>query len=242
MSAWHPPLVALQFLTRVPVRLDRPATDAEVGASMAWYPAVGIALGAVLALVAWLGADTTPLLRAALVLAVWVALTGALHLDGLADSADAWIGGGASAERTLTIMKDPRSGPIAVVVLVVVLLLKFAALASLAHDAWIAFVAVPLAGRAALPLLFVTTRYVREGGLGSVLAAHLPRGACTAAVAASAAVIAFAAGLAALAVAAVVFIACRHAMVRRIGGCTGDTAGATVELVETAALVALALR
>lgn len=241
MNPWRPPLVALQFLTRIPVRLRGAASDAEVGASMAWYPAIGLGIGALLALVAFTLADAQPLLRAALVLAVWVALTGGLHLDGLADSADAWVGGGTSAERTLAIMKDPRSGPIAVVVLVVVLLLKFAALASLPRDAWPALVAAPLLGRAALPLLFATTRYVRSGGLGSVLAQHLPHGACLAVVVASAAAVWIFVALTPVAVAALVFVAWRRAMVRRIGGCTGDTAGAMVELVEVAALVALAL-
>lgn len=241
MSVVRPPLVALQFLTRIPVRLREPASDADVGASMAWYPVVGLVVGAVLALVAWLAIDVAPLLRAALVLAVWVALSGGLHLDGLADSADAWVGGGASAERTLQIMKDPRSGPIAVVVLVVVLLLKFAALASLPRDAWPWLIAAPVLGRAALPLLFVTTRYVREGGLGSVLAQHLSHGACVVAVVAAAAAIWVCVAFSPLVAAAIVFVAWRRAMVRRIGGCTGDTAGAMVELVEVAAIVALAI-
>ena len=80
----------------------------------------------------WLAAllleGASPLLQAALLLALWVALTGALHLDGLADSADAWLGGFGDPARTLEIMKDPRSGPVAVVVLVLLLLLKFSAL------------------------------------------------------------------------------------------------------------------
>ena len=240
MSSIRPPLVALQFLTRIPVHLREPASDADVGASMAWYPLVGLVVGAVLALVAWLAADVAPLLRAALVLAVWVALSGGLHLDGLADSADAWVGGGASAERTLEIMKDPRSGPIAVVLLVVMLLLKFAALASLPRDAWPWLIAAPVLGRAALPLLFVSTRYVRAGGLGSVLAQHLSHGACVAAVALTAAAVWLWVAFSPLAAAAIVFVVWRRAMVRRIGGCTGDTAGAMVELVETAVIVASA--
>jgi adenosylcobinamide-GDP ribazoletransferase len=78
------------------------------------------------------------MLHAALLLTVWVLLSGGLHLDGLADSADAWLGGFGDRERTLTIMKDPRSGPIAVVVLVLVLLLKFCALAGVDRAATMA--------------------------------------------------------------------------------------------------------
>jgi adenosylcobinamide-GDP ribazoletransferase len=118
------------------------------------------------------------LLHAALLLTVWVLLSGALHLDGLADSADAWLGGFGDRERTLTIMKDPRSGPIAVVTLVLVLLLKFAALLALIEQQHaLALIIVPLLGRSALLGLFLTTPYVRAGGLGQALADHLPRSA-----------------------------------------------------------------
>lgn len=81
--------------------------------------------------------------------AVWVGLSGGLHLDGLADTADAWIGGHADRQRTLEIMKDPRSGPIAVVVLLLVLLLKFAALVVLlGQGAWAGLLLAPWLGRA----------------------------------------------------------------------------------------------
>src|SRR5690606_5510087 len=124
----------------------------------------------------WLLGGTSPLLLAALLLAIWVGLTGALHLDGLADTVDAWIGGYGDRERTLAIMKDPRSGPMAVVALVLLLLLKFAALVVLLESGadaalWLAL----LMGRSALLGLFLTTSYVREGGLGTALAEHLPR-------------------------------------------------------------------
>jgi adenosylcobinamide-GDP ribazoletransferase len=85
--------VALQFLTRLPVRLDPPPTPQEVGASLAWYPPVGLLLGLLLSGSAVALARLPPLLAAALVLTLWVLSTGALHLDGLADTADAWVGG-----------------------------------------------------------------------------------------------------------------------------------------------------
>src|SRR5690348_13843846 len=119
-----PFLVALQFLTRVPITL-RSAPDArEIGASLAFYPVIGALLGLVLTILQTQLADASALLRAALILSTWVLLTGALHLDGLADSADAWVGG-RDREHTLALMKDPHCGPAAVVSLVLVLLLKF---------------------------------------------------------------------------------------------------------------------
>ena len=119
-----PLLIALQFLTSLPIRLPAMPTPRQQGRSLLHYPAVGLFLGALLWLAALLLEGASPLLQAALLLALWVALTGALHLDGLADSADAWLGGFGDPARTLEIMKDPRSGPIAVVVLVLLLLLN----------------------------------------------------------------------------------------------------------------------
>jgi hypothetical protein len=108
---------------------------------------------------------------AALVLAVWVLLTGGLHLDGLADTADAWIGGQGDRDRTLAIMKDPRSGPMAVVIIVLVLLSKFAALqVLLAGDARTVLLLTPMLGRTVIVLLLITTPYVRPEGLGAAYA------------------------------------------------------------------------
>lgn len=239
-----PALIALQFLTRLPVRLPGMPEPEQIGRSLLWYPAVGVLIGALLlGLHAVLG--TTPaLLQAAILLAVWVGLSGGLHLDGLADTADAWVGGYGDRERTLAIMKDPRSGPIAVVLLVLVLLLKFAALVVLLEQgAWAGLLLAPWLVRALLPLLLLTTPYVRAGGLGVALSEHLPRERLPWVLAAHAlAMLLLGWGaVLALLVAALVFWRLRRAFIARLGGTTGDTAGALLELVECAVLLALAL-
>lgn len=241
----QPLLIALQFLTCLPVRLRALPSPAEVGRSLAWYPAVGGIVGALLCLAAWATAGAAAPLQAALLLALWAGLTGVLHLDGLADSADAWLGGLGDRERTLAIMKDPRSGPVAIVTVVLLLLLKFAALWSLleAGPTW-ALLLVPVLGRAAPPALFLCTPYVRAGGLGQALAEHLPRGAVLAGlllVAVAVASLGGGPGLWALLATVLVFGWVRRALLARLGGTTGDTAGALLELVECAALVAWAL-
>jgi len=239
---WRPFFLALQFLTRVPVPAMAAVDDRDLGRSLLWYPLVGLLVGLTLAAWDWVIGGAPVGLRAALVLCAWVLVTGALHLDGLGDSADAWMGGRGDRERTLAIMKDPCSGPGAVVTLVVVLIVKFAALESiLATGDWIPLVFAPLLARALLPLLFLTTPYVRPGGLGAGMAQHLPRRTAVGVVLATAFVVpAFtgAQGVWSLAVATLVFILLRALMMRRIGGTTGDTAGAMVELIETATLVA----
>lgn len=243
MTALRPFLIALQFLTRLPVRFRATPTPTpeEVGRSLLYYPLVGMVIGLLLAATAWALVDAPALLRAALVLTVWVAITGALHLDGLADSTDAWVGGHGDRAKTLRIMKDPACGPMGVVVLVLVLLIKFAALHALtAAGDWTTLVLAPLFARTALPLLFLTTPYVRPGGLGAALAAHLPRRAAMIVVVLIAVAVPLTTGSRGfwlLAATAAVFLLLRALMRRRIQGTTGDTAGALVELVETAALV-----
>ncbi|MCK8668863.1 adenosylcobinamide-GDP ribazoletransferase [Pseudomonas azerbaijanoccidens] len=237
--------IALQFLSSLPVRLPGMPAPQELGRSLLCYPLVGLLFGIILWGLNWLLLGTPLLLHAALLLTGWVLLSGALHLDGLADSADAWLGGFGDRERTLTIMKDPRSGPIAVVTLVLVLLLKFVALVALIEQQQaLMLIIVPLIGRSALLGLFLTTPYVRAGGLGQALADHLPRSAGKQVLAISAVVCVLIAGVGggvALVVAVAGFVWLRQVMLRRLGGTTGDTAGALLELLEVAMLVGLAL-
>ncbi|MBM6446090.1 adenosylcobinamide-GDP ribazoletransferase [Pseudomonas mohnii] len=237
--------IALQFLSSLPVRLPGMPAPQELGRSLLFYPLVGLLFGGILWALNWLMLGAPLLLHAVLLLTVWVLLSGALHLDGLADSADAWLGGFGDRERTLTIMKDPRSGPIAVVTLVLVLLLKFAALLALIEQQHaVALIIVPLLGRSALLGLFLTTPYVRAGGLGQALADHLPRSAGKQVLAVSGLACVLIAGLSgffAVVLAVVLFAWLRQVMLRRLGGTTGDTAGALLELLEVAMLVGLAL-
>lgn len=246
-------LVASQFLTRLPVSIEPPPDAREIGFSLTCYPVVGFALGVILWGVALAVSPLDRLLGAAIVLAVWVAITGALHIDGLADSADAWVGGHGDAERTLAIMKDPRSGPIALAVVGCLLLLKFAALAALtthSHmEPWrdsrlaVGCMVPPLLARAAIPLLFAHTPYVRPHGIARDLTAHQSRAAGIL-VAALSALGTLAAcgtrGALALAAAVITYGAIRTGLVRRLGGFTGDGAGALIEMIEAACLVALA--
>lgn len=242
MSPWRALLIALQFLTRLPVRLACEPQPRELGRSLLYYPMVGLMLGLLLVALAWAMEGIPGQVRAALLLVFWVLATGALHLDGLADSADAWVGGLGDRERTLAIMKDPCCGPAAVVALVAVLLVKFAALESLASQSdWVALALAPLLGRTALPALFLTTACARPGGLAAALAQYLPRRAAAVivlAVLAGVVVVTGMRGLWLLAIACAVFAGLRALMVRRLGGTTGDTAGAMVEIIEVAVLTA----
>lgn len=244
--------VALQFLTRLPLRIEPPPDAREIGSSLACYPAVGLTLGLILWAATLLASQLPGLLRAAIVSAIWVSITGALHLDGLADTADAWIGGQGDRERTLRIMKDPCCGPVAVATVTCLLLLKFAALEALPvhpHAPWrdarlaAGCILPPLLARAAIPLLFAHTPYVRTHGIAQHLMAHQSRRAGILMVVAAvlgALVVCGAVGAVAVGAAAIAYLSIRRALVRRLGGFTGDGAGALIEVIEAACLIAIA--
>ncbi|KOP55398.1 cobalamin synthase [Pseudomonas coronafaciens pv. porri] len=237
--------IALQFLGSLPIRLPGMPRPEELGRSLLFYPLVGVVFGTLLLGFNALLGSTPLMLHAALLLCAWVLLSGGLHLDGLADSADAWLGGFGDRERTLSIMKDPRSGPIAVVTLVLLLLLKFAAIVALIESQnSIGLLLAPLIGRSAMLALFLGTPYVRAGGLGQALADHLPRSLGRKVLLASAlgcVLLAGWSGVCAVLVSTVCFFWLRHLMMRRLGGATGDTAGALLELLELTVVLTLAL-
>ena len=241
----RPFIVALEFLTVLPIQ-SKNAPDAEtIGRSLLYYPLVGLLIGLLLALLGWSGSGIPANIHAGIVLFVWVALTGALHLDGLADSADAWLGGLGDRQKTLAIMKDPYCGPIGAVALILILLLKFVALEHIIRsEAWFALTLGPVLGRTALVLLFITTPYVRPNGLGSLLAEHLPRNASVVLILLTLATVILFFGVTifwAILILACLFTILRSIILQRIGGTTGDTAGALVEISETVFLLTVAL-
>lgn len=241
---WRALVLAFQLLSTVPLRLRSPPQEQDYGRSVLAYPLVGLVLGGLLMLADTLLATLPASLQAALLLALWVGFSGALHLDGLADAIDAWAGGHGDPRRTLAILKDPRAGPMAVAALIVTLLLKYSALDALLTDApahWL--VAAPLLGRVALVAAFVFIPYARPDGIAAAHARTLPRYPALLVLLASLAVppATGVAGALAVGAALAVFVLVRRAAIRRLGGFTGDVAGALCELTETAVLVTLSV-
>ncbi len=242
---FRPLLIALQFLTILPIPLTVTPTPQETGRSLLYYPLVGLLIGLLLVTVAWILRTAPTMVVAALLLSLWVATSGALHLDGLADTADAWIGSHGDRDRMLTIMKDPRSGPIGVVTLVLVLLIKFTALLQLLTIGTPELIALaPILGRTTLIPLFLTTPYVRPQGLGSPLADHLPRRAATLTLTVTLVALFARYGTSLvipLAIVTLTFLTLRQRLLRQLGGTTGDTAGAVTEIIETLTLLTMVL-
>jgi len=251
MRRLQPLWLALALLTTLPVAglVRAPVTPAQQGRSVLCYPLVGLLLGGALALAAILLAGVTAPLGAALLLALWVGLTGALHLDGLADCTDAWFAGHREGhddgQLSLQVMKDPAAGPMGVTALVLVLLLKFAALLALWPRAAGALLAALVLARCAGLGLMLTTRYRRSSGLASAIDPNLPvvtaLGIGALVLVAGALAWPVASWLVAVLAAAVCTCGWRAIWQRRIGGYTGDVVGGLIECVETTVLLVAAL-
>jgi adenosylcobinamide-GDP ribazoletransferase len=234
---------ALSFLTRLPVGRLVVLDGEDVAHGAVLFPAVGAGIGALVGLVVvGLDARLTALVAAGIAVALEALLTGAIHLDALADSADG-LGAG-NRERALAVMREPTIGAFGASALVVDLLLKTAALAAVAggSDAVLAVAAAFGLGRTAPLALAWALPYARpEGGSGSALtggAGEISRalgvaagiGLTVAALGWRGAVLV---GAATVAIAVVGLVARR-----RLGGVTGDVLGAVTELTTTVALVA----
>jgi len=237
-------VAAVTFLTRVPVGRRIAVDAADVARGAVLFPVVGAAVGAVAGLTAaGLEGPLPPLVAGGLAVGVAALLTGALHLDALADTADAL--GARTRERALEIMRDPRIGTFGVVALAVVLLVEADAVGSLATagDAVAAFATAGALSRAAAPPVAVALPYVRpEGGTGGVLTGRVSlMGSlvgCGLAVGLAVLLLGWDGLIVAGAVAVTAAIA---AVLWRVwlGGVTGDTLGATIQLGEVVALVTL---
>lgn len=231
---------AFALLTRLPVPAHRPQ-----GARSAWgWPVVGAVVGGIAAAVAWLGTalGLPPGPCAALVLAVQALLTGALHEDGLADTADGLMGG-QTRERRLEIMKDSRIGSFGALALVLVTLARWSALAALiGSGSFAAVIAAAALSRAPMAVLMATLPNARPSGLSHLVgrpAAHVAALACALALALALLTTGADALLMALS-AAPLILALASAARARIGGQTGDILGASQQLTEAAALAAAA--
>ena len=240
-----PLLAAVRFLTIVPIPGTWGTAEDDLARSAAWFPVVGLLLGAVAAVLAWaLAAVTPPMLVAAATVILLASFSGCFHLDGLADTADGFLSS-RSRERILEIMKDSHTGAMGVIAIVAVMLMKFASLASLPPARlWPAVLLMPLAGRCALVMHMAMLRYARSSGLAVIFFRRRPRWAA----AWSAGVLAVVAGgvlglrgLAVWAACVAVVIGFSVYSYRKIGGATGDTLGAVCEIVEAVPAIVLAL-
>ncbi len=234
-------LAAVQFLTRIPVRLRR---EPNVAASVPWFPLVGALIGAAVGgLAAGLWHWVPSLVAAAVAVIFGVLITGAFHEDGLADVADAFAGG-MTIERRLEILKDSRHGSYGVAALCSSIVLRIVCLGSLPGPAAMlgsAVAAHAIARGAAVGLMSVAPLATYEG-LGADYGQATTHSRATVGVLSAVALGALAVGwwVAALTVAMVASIGLvRWLAMRKIGGISGDVLGACEQVAECLCLVVL---
>ena len=245
----YPPVVAAilaaaLFLTRLPIPLGAPLTPSLFGRAMGWFPLIGAGLGIVGGLVFGLlcGLGVPSLVAAVLVVALLVVVTGALHEDGLADTADGY-GGGHDRDGKLAIMRDSRIGSYGVLALVLAVAVKVAAIAAL-PSTWMAIKVLAVAGamsRAAVAAQSHWQPPARTDGLSATLGGPAP-GATVLALA-----LALGIGLLLIGTKAVLvmiaMVLATWGLIRlayhHVGGQTGDILGATQQVVEILVLVLL---
>jgi adenosylcobinamide-GDP ribazoletransferase len=233
--------LAASFLTVIPLGVDS-ATAAELAASLGWFPLIGFILGASLA-----GADyllaffVARAVRSTLIVLALTAVTGAVHLDGLADTADA-LGAGRDRVRALEILRDSRIGTFGAAAVFFVLALKVAALASATHSPPIALYLAPGIARWAMVAMSFRLTYLREQGAGSgLLGVQAERNLRVASIVTLFGLL-LAGSLYVIkgAVVAIILVWLFRAFyLRWLGGITGDLIGGAGEVIETAMLIVL---
>lgn len=229
-------ILATQFATVIPTPSIRTVSDSDVRTSVLFFPIIGGALGCVLWGVQYFLTRHVPSLPATAVsLTVYTLLTGALHLDGLMDTADA-IGSRRPREEALNIMKDSRIGAMGAVAAILILIGKLTAISSVSAQDWKPFIVVPMMSRLSMIWSMAASRSARQEGLGSFFARRLSVWVLAGATIFSGVVCILILPLKDALWVLVYFVVTVSLfngwMVRKFGGTTGDTYGALNEITE----------
>lgn len=234
-------LAALQFLTRVPIRLRR---EPSLPDTVAWFPVAGAIIGAAVGgVAAGLWFVVPPIVAGAVAVVVGLLITGAFHEDGLGDIADAF-GGGWTVERRLEILKDSRHGTYGVAAICASIVIRVLALGSLPGPLamFTGAVAAHTMGRVAAVAMAGSMKLATHSGLGADYGRGTTRVRATVSVIVGIAITTLAVGWwsAALTGAALVAVVGTGTLARRkIGGISGDVLGATEQVAECLSLVVL---
>ena len=235
--------VALSFLTRIPVRHKH---EPSIGLAAPWFPIVGVVVGAIVGGVAWGVSNlTTPLVGSAVAVLVGVLITGAFHEDGLADVADAFVGGWSTEDR-LRILKDPLHGSYGVAAMCGSIVLRVCALSAITpQQMFTAAIAAHCLARAGALALMLTTSLARHEGLGSDYVKSLRRSPTVISLVVSLFFVIFLVGVWSIAVIVATIagaMTIRWWSIKKIGGITGDVLGAAEQVSEALILIALSAR
>ena len=240
--------VAALFLTRFPVQVDGKVSMRDLAAAVYAFPLMGAAVGLLgglgFTVAGWLGLPS--LAAALLALLCLILATGALHEDGLADTADA-LGAGANRERALAIMGDSRIGSFGTIALILAILARLMALAPMWDPKLVTavLVAAGMASRGVLPVVMLLQPSAKATGLAAEAGQPEPLRVMLATFIAIGAVVLLLplpVAVPALIATGMVSLLWAAWLGRRFGGCTGDTLGAVQQVAEITFLFAVVAR
>ncbi len=234
-------LIALQFITTLPVKVKLNYSEKNIARSMLYYPLVGTIIGIILVVVNVILSKILPNLVVNILLIIsWVALTGGIHLDGLSDSFDG-IFGGKNKKIILDIMRDSNVGVYGVLAIVLILLLKFTLLSELPmQDKNMILITVPTISRLSMVLAVYLFPYARKEGFGKAYKLYLKRKHVLAAslwTVLLAAVLLFWQGLVLIIASLLSVLLIGKYITNEIEGLTGDNYGAVNEIIEVVILI-----
>lgn len=247
-------MLALSFLTRLPLpanlfqNIDTPADyGALQSRSTLFYPLVGAVIALLLTLLGLLmPLAMAPLLQAFILVLVWTVMTGALHLDGLADAIDAAAASHKDPTRTLAVFSDPNAGPMAIVALVFVVfgkVLLVAELLMMSLSMWVVLLLVIAMSRHLGVLYMLFTHYAKEQGIAKNMDLKQHQSSlclsCLALCVLSFFLVSFTTLITLFCSLAALLFFWRHYWLKKINGYTGDCVGALIELAELLILFVL---
>lgn len=251
LYSWQALVAAFALLTRLPMpgRWQPPEPSPEVHSrAVLFYPLVGAVIGGLIVLLYLMMPDKIGVtVQATLLVGLWVWLTGALHLDGLADCSDALAAAHKDPTRVHAVLKDPHLGTVGVCVLVMVLLLKLALVRTALETGsfyWALF-AAPIGARLLAQIYMLTTPYARAEGMASHIDLR-PYQSIVIGLALIALVITMwmmgrLAGTALIVALALWLVHWQGRWWRLVGGYTGDSVGALIEVAEVLILLLIVL-
>jgi adenosylcobinamide-GDP ribazoletransferase len=234
---------SIQFLTRIPLRSPGGPDTVDLKKALICFPLTGYIIGCLLLFLWYLLRPFFPfntLVLAALVVTAETIITGAFHLDGMADTFDALFSPGTTVERKLEIMKDSRIGVMGATALVISLLLKTALLDEVLnrhHPA--ALIIYPVLGRWAQVLFFYASPYLRADGIGSIFARSIDRTTLIRATLVLIPCLFFPSFIPAFLLTLAALLLYRSYINRVLGGITGDVLGSAAIIAELAVLLAI---
>jgi len=232
-------LIALQFLTILPIKIKSGFEEKDLGASLGYFPLVGFLIGVLLCAVLFVFAFLPNLVTSALILITSVVITGRIHLDGFADTCDGFYGS-RPKEKMLEIMRDTRVGAMGVIGVATILLLKFALIASIPQGSlWKALILMATFARWSQVAACSFSDYARgEGKAKSFIEKSGGKELFLASLFTVAVFVILArfTGIILLGFSLLPVFLFISYVKKRIGGMTGDTVGATSEIAEVSVL------